>query len=239
MLGLSFGTESVGLREVLLLGAHCDDIEIGCGGTVLELIRRYPDLRIHWVVFSSEEGRGREAEAAAEDFLAGAGYRDIRIASFRNAFFPYVGAEIKDYFERLKAEISPDLILTHHRDDLHQDHRVLAEFTWNTFRNHMIAEYEIPKYDGGLTSPNVFVPVSADSARRKVEILMDRFGSQRSKRWFTPDTFHALLRLRGVESNAPSGYAEGFHCRKAVLDLAPAPVGDKAARRRRTPEPVG
>jgi LmbE family N-acetylglucosaminyl deacetylase len=203
--------------EILCLGAHCDDIEIGCGGTVLRLVKEFPNARFHWVVLSSNDVRSIEAQRSAEHFLAGAGKQDIRIERFRESYFPWTGADIKDYFEGLKASTDPDLILTHHRHDRHQDHRLVAELTWNTWRNNLILEYEIPKYDGDLGSPNVFVVLDDATARRKVDGILDHFPSQRRRAWFDADTFRALLRLRGMEANAPSRFAEGFYGSKVVL----------------------
>ena len=217
MLQLGLERLSDGPRQVLFLGAHSDDIEIGCGGTILRLTRQFPDLSFHWIVFSGGTGRADEARRSADKFLEGARKRSLVVRDFRNGFFPYVATEIKEFFEELKTRISPDVIFTHYREDLHQDHRLLAELTWNTWRDHLILEYEVPKYDGGLGSPNAFVPLSEDQCTRKIELLMECFGSQRSKTWFTEDTFRAIMRLRGVESNAPSGKAEAFYCRKLLL----------------------
>ncbi len=202
--------------RLLFIGAHSDDIEIGCGGTVLELLGDQPDAAVKWVVLSSEEDRGREAEEAAHVLLAGAREPEVEIESFRGAYFPSELSRIKDYFETLKS-FEPDLVFTHAREELHQDHRIVGELTWNTFRDHLILEYEIPKYDGGLGSPSVFVPLSERNVDSKVDLLMTAFRSQHGKRWFTPETFRALMRLRGVECNAPSGYAEAFFCRKMLL----------------------
>jgi LmbE family N-acetylglucosaminyl deacetylase len=201
----------------LFLGAHCDDIEIGCGGTVLELLARYPNAVIDWIVLSSGKARAAEARRAAKLFLAGARKARVTIKDFRDGFFPMEAAEIKEYFEDTKRSVSPDVVFTHHRDDLHQDHRIVGELTWNTFRDHLILEYEIPKYDGGLGSPNVFVPLTRPSADRKIEIVTKAFESQRSRAWFSADTFNALLRLRGIECNAPHGMAEAYYARKAVI----------------------
>jgi LmbE family N-acetylglucosaminyl deacetylase len=203
--------------KLLFIGAHCDDIEIGCAGTVLELVRRYPTAEVHWVVLSSEGRRKQEAQRAARALLRGVSQVAVSIREFRGAYFPSEFAAIKDYFEELKGQVAPDVVFTHQREDLHQDHRVVGELTWNTFRNHVILEYEIPKYDGGLGSPSVFVPLPARAVKRKVDLLMRLFGTQHGKGWFTPDTFRGLMRLRGVECNAPSGYAEAFYSRKLVL----------------------
>jgi LmbE family N-acetylglucosaminyl deacetylase len=202
------------IRQVLFLGAHADDIEIGCGGTVLRLMSLYPDADFYWVVFSADGTRKKEAETSAGQFLSGAGSKTVEIRSFRDGFFPYVGADIKGYFEDLKKSVDPDIIFTHYGHDLHQDHRLLSELTWNTFRDHVILEYEIPKYDGGLGSPNLFVPLTEDERRRKIDLLLSAFPSQASKQWFSEATFDAILRLRGIESNSPSGYSEGYYCRK-------------------------
>lgn len=217
MIKLSFGESAEGPATILCLGAHCDDIEIGCGGAILRLLKHYPQARIWWIVFSGNDVREREARSSADDFLKSAEAPQVVVKRFRNGFFPSVIADIKDYFEELKGQVSPDLIFSHVRDDLHQDHRTIAELTWNTFRNHMILEYEIPKYDGGLGSPNVFVPLDDAHRSAKNRTLMSRFASQRDKSWFTPETFDGLARLRGIECNAPSGYAEAFYCRKAVF----------------------
>jgi len=201
----------------LCLGAHCDDIEIGCGGTILQLLERVPQAEVHWVVLSSDVVRGNEATDSAQAFLDGAAAKTIVIKDFRNSFFPFIGATLKEYFETLKTTVAPDVIFTHRREDLHQDHQLVSQLTWNTFRNHMILEYEIPKYDGDLGSPSVFTHLSEDVCHRKVAALMAHFKSQLDKPWFDEQTFWALLRLRGMESNSPSKYAEGFYCRKVVL----------------------
>jgi LmbE family N-acetylglucosaminyl deacetylase len=216
MLPLTFGRTGAPLR-LLCLGAHCDDIEIGAGGTILRLLAEHPGSQVDWVVLSSNPEREKEARAAAADFLAGAGAARVRVEAFRESFFPYQGAAIKDFFEEVKATVSPDLVLTHHRRDEHQDHRLVAELTWNTFRNHLIAEYEIPKYEGDLGHPSLFVPLSSQLAARKVELIVRHFPSQAGRSWFRPETFQAVMSLRGVECSAPDGLAEAFHCRKIVL----------------------
>ena len=217
MMRLSFGTSRKSALRVLCLGAHSDDIEIGCGGTILRLLQEHSRTQICWVVFSSGPKRDDEARKSAALFLRGAKAPTITIRDFRDSFFPAMASEIKEVFEQLKAEFSPDLIFTHYRNDLHQDHRTICELTWNTFRNHMILEYEIPKYDGDLGSPNVFVPLERALCGRKVKHILDSFKTQRDKQWFSRETFLALLRLRGVESKAPSGLAEGFYARKVTL----------------------
>ncbi len=213
MLRLDLGGDAP--LRVLAIGSHADDIEIGCGGTILRLARDRP-LDVHWVVLSASEERAQEARASAAAFLDAASESRVDVESFRDAFFRY-GGEVKEYFERLKESVSPDLILTHRGSDLHQDHSLVAELTWNTFRDHLILEYEIPKYDGDLGSPNVFVELDEDTARRKVELLLAGFPSQRNRSWFTEDLFMALMRLRGMEAASTSGLAEGFYARKVVV----------------------
>jgi len=203
--------------KILCLGAHSDDIEIGCGGTLLRLAEEHPGSQFHWVVFSAIGERAAEAQRAASLFTASGVLQGPRLKTFPDGFMPYVGGEVKGIFEELKQEISPDLIFTHQRRDAHQDHRLLSDLTWNTFRDHLILEYEIPKYDGDMGQPSVFVPLSSETCQKKVRHLMEAFPSQRSKQWFREDTFLSLLRLRGMECNAPSGYAEAFYCRKLVL----------------------
>ncbi len=203
-------------RSLLCLGAHCDDIEIGCGGTVMKLISECGDLSIDWVVMSSNPQREEEAVRSASDFMAGALKRSIHVERFNDGFFPFRGGEIKDYFERLKGKTNPDIIFTHYRNDLHQDHRLVSELTWNTFRDHLILEYEIPKYDGDVGSPNFYVHLDEAICRRKVESISRHFRTQKGKHWFDEDVFMSLLRIRGVESNSVSRYAEGFYCRKMV-----------------------
>jgi len=216
MMDLKFAQRGDVLK-VLCLGAHSDDIEIGCGGTVLKLIKGHKRVAFDWVVLSANEKRKKEAEASAAAFLVGAGHRKVVVKKFRDGFFPYTGGEIKEYFEELKRTIDPDLIFTHCRQDLHQDHRLVSELTWNTFRDHLILEYEIPKYDGDLGAPNVFVPLNETVCGTKIRLILKYFKSQAGNRWFTEDTFRAIMRLRGIESNAPAGYAEAFYSRKLIL----------------------
>lgn len=217
MLGIPLAKEQGKSFSVLCLGAHSDDIEIGCGGTILRLLQGCPQSRFDWVVFSSNRVRRAEAVRSAELFLKGAKSKLITVHSYRDGFFPYEGAKIKEQFERLKKRVNPDLVFTHYRHDLHQDHRLLNELTWNTFRNHFILEYEIPKYDGDLGSPNVFVPLEKSICRRKAELLNHVFRTQRTKHWFSEGTFFALMQLRGVEADSPTQYAEAFYGRKISL----------------------
>lgn len=202
---------------LLALGAHSDDIEIGCGGTILTLLRRYPRLRVWWVVLGASGRRAAEAESSARDFLRGAAAGRVIVKGFRDGFLPYSGVEVKEFFEDLKRWVAPDLILTHQLHDRHQDHRLICDLTWNTFRDHLILEYEVPKYDGDMGAPNTFVHLDRRTAARKTALLMKHFGSQRSKHWFDQETFLGLMRLRGVESGAPGLYAEAFYARKTVL----------------------
>lgn len=213
MLPLSF--QQKGLK-VLCLGAHCDDIEIGCGGTVMRLTEEYPGLNAKWVVFTSDPEREREARESADHFLEKASSRDVVILNYRDGFLPYEGVGVKTFFEEIKA-FKPDLIFTHFRHDLHQDHRFICDLTWNTFRDHFILEYEIPKYDGDLGNPNFFVPLDSATADRKIAALQQYFPSQSGKHWFDQDTFSSMMRIRGLESVSRSRYAEGFYLRKAVL----------------------
>lgn len=217
MFQLKLDGPSGSLRHILCLGAHSDDIEIGCGGTLLRLVAQHPQVQVTWVVFSSTTEREIEARASAADFLQGVVQPTVIVHHFRDAFFPYEAPAIKECFEELKKQPSPDLIFTHCRHDLHQDHRILCEFTWNTFRDHLICEYEIPKYDGDLSTPNLYVHLDKRICARKIELLMRHFATQANKHWFTSETFLSLLRLRGIESRAADGYAEGFYCRKVVL----------------------
>jgi LmbE family N-acetylglucosaminyl deacetylase len=217
MIQLGFNKPANGKVSILCLGAHSDDIEIGCGGTVLQLLRTHQGSDVTWVVLSAKGPRKREAIVSAKRFLKNSRKSTIVIKEFKESFFPYCGKEIKGFFEQLKKRVAPELIFTHYRHDLHQDHRIVNELTWNTFRNHSILEYEIPKYDGDFGQPNVFAPIDAQVARNKVETLMECFGSQRSRKWFSEDTFYAILRLRGIETNAMTKYAEAFYSRKILL----------------------
>jgi LmbE family N-acetylglucosaminyl deacetylase len=214
MLGLTFRTPKERPFRILCIGAHSDDIEIGCGGTIIRLMDTMPGAEVHWVVLGASSERVPEALGSANLFLANAGKKEIIVKGFRDGFFPYVAGEIKQFFEELKELCNPDLVLTHYRKDLHQDHRLVSDLTWNTFRSHLILEYEIVKYDGDLGAPNFFVQLTDAVCRRKIENIMCSFRSQRSKTWFTEDTFLAMLRIRGVECNAADKYAEAFYCRK-------------------------
>jgi LmbE family N-acetylglucosaminyl deacetylase len=206
--------------RVLCIGAHCDDIEIGCGGTLLWLRQRWPEAPIHWLVLASNDQRRAETEAGARGLLGESATKHLEFGGFRDGFLPYEGARVKEYFEAAKQRLSPELIFTHQRSDLHQDHRVACELTWNTWRDHLVLEYEIPKYDGDLGRPNAYVALEREQLEAKIAVLMDVYGTQRSKAWFTPETFRALARLRGIEAGAPSGYAEAFHAPKLRLHTA-------------------
>ena len=217
MIQLKLNGGTAGALQVLCLGAHSDDIEIGCGGTILRLVEEYPCAVLHWVVLSAVGEREAEAQRGAALFAGSTRLRRPLLKRFPDGFLPFSGAEVKAVFEELKRTVSPDLILTSSRKDAHQDHRFVAELTWNTFRDHLILEYEIPKYDGDMGQPGFFVPLEKGIYQRKVDSLMEVFKSQRHKRWFEAETFLSLMRIRGMECNAPSGYAEAFHCRKLVL----------------------
>jgi LmbE family N-acetylglucosaminyl deacetylase len=204
---------------VLAIGAHSDDLEIGCGGTILALTQSQPHVSIHWVVLAAPGERGEEARASASALLASAEDRSIEVHSFRDGYLPHTAADVKDLFEDLKKRVDPQLVLTHQRDDLHQDHRLACELTWNTFRSQVILEYEIPKWDGDVGRPNLYVPLSEDQVAGKLELLAEHFGSQRRKDWFEPELFRGLMRIRGMECRAPSGFAEAFVARKLVLGI--------------------
>jgi LmbE family N-acetylglucosaminyl deacetylase len=216
MLQLGLGPAG-GPLQVLCLGAHSDDIEMGCGGTLLRLLDEHPGSSVTWVVFSATGVRIAEARHSAAAFLTGAGKADVELHEFRESYFPHVAAEIKDAFERLKARVSPHVVFAHRNDDMHQDHRVVADLVWNTFRNNLILQYEIPKYEGDLGKPSVFVPLSRSVADRKVALLHEHFPSQHHRTWFHPDTFHGLMTVRGIECNAPERRAEAFYARKLLL----------------------
>jgi LmbE family N-acetylglucosaminyl deacetylase len=221
MLGLPLLPVAERPAQVLVLGAHADDIEIGCGGTILTLASADPPPAFHWVVFSADDEREQEARRGAGLFLRGACRQEVLVKRFRDGFFPYAGAEIKEYFEQLKRRVAPDLIFTHYRGDRHQDHRVISELTWNTFRDHLILEYEVPKYDGDLGRPNCYVPLAESVCRAKAEYLEAAFPSQRSRRWFSADTFQGLMRVRGIEAGSAARFAEAFHLHKLVVTPPP------------------
>lgn len=205
--------------RLLCLGAHCDDVEIGCGGTLLKWLSGYGNIHVTWVVFSSTASRKREAELGASLFTKSALSLDLHILDFRDGFLPTEGIRLKEAFERLKREVAtPDLIFTHYRNDRHQDHRAVSDLTWNTFRNHLILEYEIPKWDGDMGVPNCFTKLDQELGRQKIAYLQETYNSQTQKKWFTDDLFWSLMRIRGMECNSESMIAEAFYCRKMVLD---------------------
>lgn len=203
--------------SVLCLGAHADDIEIGIGGTILSWIAAGVKLHVHWCVLSAVGARAAEAEASAAAFLKGAASAEIELASFKDGFFPYQGSDIKNWMEDLKRRARPDVIFTHRQGDAHQDHRETCGLTWNSFRNHLILEYEIPKWDGDLGQPNFYCSLTHAIFDRKVELMLAAYGTQRSKDWFSADVFGGLARLRGMECRAPEALAEAFFVRKALL----------------------
>jgi LmbE family N-acetylglucosaminyl deacetylase len=220
MLQLPLSSGGQPVRRVLALGAHADDIEIGCGASLLALSRANSGVEVTWVVFAASGERADEARRSAETFLASAGNADVVVHGFRDGYLPHVGAELKDVFEELKSRVEPDLVFTHTRHDLHQDHRAVCELTWNTWRRHLVLEYEIPKYDGDLGAPNVFVPVSRELAVEKARTVVEAFPSQQVKHWFDEELLLGVMRLRGMEAASESGYAEAFTCRKLSLLLA-------------------
>lgn len=217
MLKLAINHPSERPLEVLFLGAHSDDIEIGCGGTVLSLIKEHPDIRINWVVFGAKDQRAQEALDSANSFLVSVKEKNIVVRDYKDGFFPYIGASIKDFFEELKRQVAPDIIFTHYRQDLHQDHRLVCELTWNTFRDHFILEYEIPKFDGDIGTPNLFFHLDEALGRQKIALLLEHFKTQANRHWFNEETFFSILRLRGIESRAPSKLAEAFYSRKISI----------------------
>jgi LmbE family N-acetylglucosaminyl deacetylase len=218
MLPLALSPPSGRELRVLCLGAHCDDIEIGCGGTLLRLVGSGRPLRVHWLVLCSNEERRREAQACAQAFLGAGPEAKVVVEDLRDGFLPARFERAKEIFEALKAEIDPDVIFTTTRSDLHQDHRTVCELTWQTFRNHLILEYEILKYDGDLGAPNAFVPLSEELVARKCRLLREGYPSQARRSWFSEEAFRALLKVRGIEAAAPEGYAEAFYCRKLRLE---------------------
>lgn len=233
MLALTFGESDGSALEVLCIGAHCDDIEIGCGGTVLAIQRRYPRCKVHFLVLTSTPARRAEAAAAAKALVKVSARGEIRIGVLQDGLLPAHLPEVKAEFERMKRTLDPDLVLTHHGLDRHQDHSLISHVTWQTFRDHMIWEYEIPKFDGDLVTPNMYVPLSSALATRKIALVMRAFPSQRSKPWFKAENLEATLRLRGLESRAASGYAEAFHCRKLLSDVATGRSSTSASRVRK------
>ncbi|MGH9537953.1 MAG: PIG-L deacetylase family protein [Terriglobales bacterium] len=234
MLPLSLGEDRAAPLTVLCLGAHSDDIEIGCGGTILQLLSHYSNVEVQWTVFSSGREREKEARTSADLFLKQARRSRVVVKNFRDGFFPYQGEKIKEFFEAMKREVNPDLLFTHYRDDRHQDHRTISDLTWNTWRRHLILEYEIPKYDGDLGSPNCFIPLNREVCERKIKHICDVFQTQSNKAWLTEDTFQAILRLRGVECSAPDKFAEAFYCRKLIL-----PMQDGLAKGKTYPRRAG
>jgi len=217
MLKFNFCTQNDAEFRILCLGAHCDDIEIGCGGTILRLAEAYKNAIFYWVVFSSNSQRAKEAHKSAKYFLKNVQSKNIVIKNFRDGFFPFVGSDVKEEFEKLKQQFSPDLIFTHYRNDFHQDHRLIADMTWETFRNHLILEYEIPKYDGDLGSPNFYVHLDESMCYRKIQYIINCFKCQEQKDWFEEEIFSSMLRIRGMESRAPRKYAEAFYCQKMIF----------------------
>jgi LmbE family N-acetylglucosaminyl deacetylase len=217
MQSVQFNKRRDGPFTILCLGAHCDDVEIGCGGAILRLLEEIEDARVWWIIFTSDPRRAEEARRSADLFLEKASSKKVEVHGLETSFLPFAAEQVKRKFEHLKSECSPDLIFTHYRHDLHQDHRVICDLTWNTFRNHLILEYEILKYDGDIGTPNFFIHLGEEVSKKKVDHILECFPSQRDKHWFTSDAFYALMRLRGIESCAPERYAEAFYCRKVSI----------------------
>jgi LmbE family N-acetylglucosaminyl deacetylase len=203
--------------SILCLGAHSDDIEIGIGGTILQWLNEGAKLDVMWCVLSAVGPRKSEARASAADFLSGVERTQVELHDFLDGYFPSQAAELKTYFEGMKARVEPDIVFTHRRDDAHQDHREISRHTWNTFRDHMILEYEVPKWDGDIGRPNLYVSLRESVMARKVELLNRHFVSQRGKHWFDEETFRGLARLRGMECRAKDRYAEGLFAHKLML----------------------
>jgi LmbE family N-acetylglucosaminyl deacetylase len=203
--------------KVLCLGAHSDDIEIGCGGTILRLVKEAPGAIFYWSVLSGKKDRAQEARESATSFLSSIEKSIVDIQDFRESYFPFIGNEIKDHFEKIKSNFAPDIVFTHYTNDAHQDHQLVSKLTWNTFRDHFIIEYEIPKYDGDLVTPNLYSHIDASNVEKKIDLICNFFKTQKERPWFSKETFRSIMRIRGIECNSPSGYAEAFHCRKAVL----------------------
>ncbi len=220
MIPLRFSTSEERPLRVLCLGAHSDDIEIGCGGTLIQLFVKRPLVEVFWVVLSADPERAREAEKSASIYLEGVARKEIIVESFRDSFFPYLGGTIKEYLHSLSQRFRPDVVFAPTQHDLHQDHRLVSELVWNTFRDQLILEYEILKYDGDLGTPNLFVPLKRAICEEKIQRLADCFETQRANSWFEDDCFYGLMRIRGVEANSPTKYAEAFYCRKIALDLS-------------------
>lgn len=204
------------VSTILALGAHPDDIEIGCGGSLLRLTAEHA-IDLHWVVMSGAGTRAREAHRSAKAFAERARSCQVTVHQFPDAYLPGAFDEIKNLFDELGREVAPDLIFTHRRGDRHQDHRLVAELTWNTFRDHLILEYEIPKYEGDLGRPNLYLPLSRETCEEKIRILIEVYASQCSRSWFSEDTFWSLLRLRGLETGSGGHHAEAFEASKVLL----------------------
>lgn len=213
-LGLLQGRERLSL---LCIGAHSDDIEIGAGGLILTLAATFPDIAVRWCVASAAPDRESEARASAFDFLQGLERADVELGGFEDSYFPDQGREIKAWLLAVRSRFPADVVLVHRAGDLHQDHRELNRIAWNLFRDHLILEYEIPKWDGDLGQPNFYVPLEAEILERKIAFIMRHFRSQRSKDWFDPELFRGLARLRGMECRAEHRHAEAFFVRKAVF----------------------
>lgn len=199
---------------VLAVGAHSDDVEIGSGGTLLTLAAALPEVRAHVVVLSATPTRAGEAQAGARRFLPG-GRVDVEVHDLPDGRYPGHWAGLKDRLEELARRVRPDLILAPRLDDAHQDHRTVARLVRTVWRDHLVLGYEIPKYDGDLPRPNLYVPLTAEVLQEKLRLLRTCFPSQADRDWFDDEVFRGLARLRGVESRCR--YAEGFEVTKLVL----------------------
>jgi LmbE family N-acetylglucosaminyl deacetylase len=214
---LVVGGDAFAPSRVLCIGAHSDDIEIGAGGTLLKLLGARPATAVDWVVLAAHGERAEEARASAARFVKDDAGSTIAIESFRERYFPQEATALKEYFDELGRRTQPEVVICPTRGDAHQDHRTVAELAAATFRDQLILEYEIPKFDGDLGRPNVYVQLEPDHVDAKIDILMHQFPTQLARDWFTEETFRGLMRLRGIEARSPGGYAEAFHCRKLVL----------------------
>jgi len=222
LLSLTFSALSGSHLDVLCVGAHCDDIEIGCGGTLISLQQRFENCKIHCLILTSTKARRAEAMSATKSMIRSSARGKVRICELPDGLLPVHLGEVKAELERTRSELDPQLVLTHHASDRHQDHSLVGQATWQTFRNHLIWEYEVPKFDGDLVTPNMYVPLTPAQSNRKIALVLRAFRSQRAKPWFRAENLIALMRLRGLECRAASGLAEGFHCRKLTSDFSAA-----------------
>jgi LmbE family N-acetylglucosaminyl deacetylase len=217
MLPLRLVTPEHSPLSVLAVGAHPDDIEIGAGGALFGLAEGHPGMRVSYVVLTGSPERHREARNAADAFFPSADL-SVQLYDLPEGRLPTVWGHVKEALEDVAKSCTPDLVIAPSAADAHQDHRTIAEIVPTVFRDQLYLGYEIPKWDGDLTRPSVYLPMSADAARRKVALLHGCFPSQRHRDWWDEEVFLGLARLRGMECRAP--YAEAFTCKKAVVLLA-------------------